>query len=75
VLLNEIAFQNERFELAVHNDPLDVSDFGNEPRYSIAVVRPRLEVGANTRAQAKGLPNIEDLALVVFIYVTARRGG
>ena len=72
VLLDEVAFQHQRFQFAVHDDrcpgrAMRLDQFARLGRELGAL----LEVGADAVAEVDGLADVDDLALVVFVEVTA----
>lgn len=62
VLFDEVAFEDEGFEFAVHYDPFDVADLVDHSGDPVAVVGGLVEIASDAGAQVDGLADIEDVA-------------
>lgn len=71
MLLDEVAFQHQCFQLRIHDHDLNVTDFADQAGNADAMPRTGLEVAPNSRLQRDSLAYIEDLALFAAIDVAS----
>ena len=65
VLLDQGAFQRERFILAVHNDHIEIVHVGDHLRHFGHMVRPFAEVARDAQFQTLGLADVDHFILFV----------
>ena len=72
MLLDQVAFKNERFELTIGDDPIEVRNLSDHPPRFRRVIRALLEVRPDAISQIDGFADIEDGAILVLVKITAR---
>jgi hypothetical protein len=75
VLFYQAAFENQRFEFGVNDDPLHVNDSRDQALRFGRVGRAFLEIGADPVAQIDSLADVEDRPVLVLVQVAARIRG
>lgn len=73
-MLDEVALEDEGFELGVDNHPFDVADVVYEPGDAVAMDGGGAEIAADAGTEVNGLSDIEDVAGLVAVDVTAGLG-
>ena len=73
-LLDQVAFEDQRFQLAVGHHQVDVGDAGNHPARFRRVRRRLLEIRADAVAQVHCFTDVKDLSFGVFIDIAAGAG-
>ena len=74
MLFDEVALKDQRFEFAVHHDPLKVADLRNHSVNSVGMVCAFSKVRPNSGAQIDRLTNVKDLACFIAVDVAAGLG-
>ena len=72
MFLDQVAFKNERFELTIGDDPIEVRNLSDHPPRFRRVIRALLEIGPDAISQVDGFADIEDGAILVLVKITAR---
>ena len=71
VFFYQVRFQYQRFDLVIDDDVFQIGDAGDEFACFVVLILRALKILADAVAQALGLADVDDLALVVFIQVHA----
>ncbi len=72
VLLDQVAFQHQRLEFGVDDNPLDVLDLADHARDADAMAGGFLKIASNSVLQRDGLANVKHLALEISVNVASR---
>src|SRR5512139_154126 len=65
MLFDQIAFKNERFELRAGDDRFEVGDVADQDAGFRRMISPLLKVGSDAVGQDCGLPDVEQITLLV----------
>ncbi len=74
VLLDQRVFKQQRFQLRVGGDDLDIGDVAAQA-LRLNRIDIVMEIRAHPAAQIDRLANIDDFAILIFVQVNARLGG
>ncbi len=75
VFLDQVHLEDQRLELRAGDDPLDIGDVLHQLVGLVILVAAVLEIGAHAVLQDDRLADVDHLALVILVDVTARFGG
>ena len=71
MFLDEIAFKNERFKLAIGDNPIEIRHLGDHPASLRRVIRTLLEIRPHAISQIDGFADIEDGAILVLVQIAS----
>jgi hypothetical protein len=75
VLLDQIHFQDQRFQFGAHHDPFDIGDIAHQAPGLLAGIPIGMEIRAHAGAQIDCFPHVDDLPAGILHQVAAGFGG